>query len=175
MRTKNVLFTMLSSFHWHIPWSGAVTWWYLNGWRCLANSYLNAAVFWSVSPRLEIRMTADINVILQLLQRQIAPVPPAYSTVLPENHTPDPAILYGNSTPVLHSMYPIPNIQLDSRNTTIQVKIMSTQKDLFNYTECAFCSVLHILIFFFWILYLQRINFFYGLHDYYYVSNSLLT
>uniref|UniRef100_A0A8C9YI20 Potassium voltage-gated channel subfamily H member 2 n=1 Tax=Sander lucioperca TaxID=283035 RepID=A0A8C9YI20_SANLU len=31
--------------------------------------------------RLETRMSADINVILQLLQRQIAPVPPAYSTV----------------------------------------------------------------------------------------------
>ncbi len=83
-------------------------------------------------------MTADISVILQLLQRQIAPVPPAYSTVLPENHTPDSAVLYGNSTPVLHSMYPIPNIQLDIRNTPIQVKTQSTQKDMFNYTECAF-------------------------------------
>ncbi len=83
-------------------------------------------------------MTTDISVILQLLQRQIAPVPPAYSTVLPENHTPDPAVLYGNSTPVLHSMYPIPNIQLDIRNTPIQVKTQSTQKDMFNYNECAF-------------------------------------
>uniref|UniRef100_A0A8C1LC13 Potassium voltage-gated channel, subfamily H (eag-related), member 6b n=1 Tax=Cyprinus carpio TaxID=7962 RepID=A0A8C1LC13_CYPCA len=70
--------------------------------------------------RLETRMTTDINVILQLLQRQIAPVPPAYSTVLPDSHTPDPAILYGSSAPVLHIMYPIPNIQLDSRNTAIQ-------------------------------------------------------
>ncbi len=81
-------------------------------------------------------MTADISVILQLLQRQIAPVPPAYSTVLPENHTPDSAVLYGNSTPVLHSMYPIPNIQLDIRNTPIQVK--RPRKKTFNYTECAF-------------------------------------
>uniref|UniRef100_A0A3Q4MMQ9 Potassium voltage-gated channel subfamily H member 7-like n=1 Tax=Neolamprologus brichardi TaxID=32507 RepID=A0A3Q4MMQ9_NEOBR len=31
--------------------------------------------------RLETRMTTDISVILQLLQRQMAPVPPAYSTV----------------------------------------------------------------------------------------------
>uniref|UniRef100_A0A673ME15 Potassium voltage-gated channel, subfamily H (eag-related), member 6b n=1 Tax=Sinocyclocheilus rhinocerous TaxID=307959 RepID=A0A673ME15_9TELE len=68
--------------------------------------------------RLETRMIADINVILQLLQRQIAPVPPAYSTVLPENHTPDPAILYGSSTPVLHSMY---------SNTTIQVNMLSSK------------------------------------------------
>ncbi|XP_052425994.1 potassium voltage-gated channel subfamily H member 6-like [Carassius gibelio] len=70
--------------------------------------------------RLETRMTADISVILQLLQRQMAPVPPAYSTVLPEKHPPDPAVLYGRGSPVLHSMYPIPNIQLDSRNATIQ-------------------------------------------------------
>ncbi|XP_026132872.1 potassium voltage-gated channel subfamily H member 6-like, partial [Carassius auratus] len=70
--------------------------------------------------RLETRMTADISVILQLLQRQIAPVPPAYSTVLPGKHPPDPAVLYGRGSPVLHSMYPIPNIQLDSRNATIQ-------------------------------------------------------
>ncbi|XP_005164064.1 potassium voltage-gated channel subfamily H member 6a isoform X1 [Danio rerio] len=34
--------------------------------------------------RLETRMTADINVILQLLQRQMAPVPPAYSAVSPD-------------------------------------------------------------------------------------------
>ncbi|KAF7697817.1 potassium voltage-gated channel subfamily H member 6a [Silurus meridionalis] len=33
--------------------------------------------------RLETRMTADINVILQLLQRQMAQVPPAYSSVSP--------------------------------------------------------------------------------------------
>ncbi|XP_026079075.1 potassium voltage-gated channel subfamily H member 6 [Carassius auratus] len=70
--------------------------------------------------RLETRMTADFNLILQLLQRQIAPVPPAYSTVLPDSHTPDPAVMYGSSAPVLHIMYPIPNIQLDSRNTAIQ-------------------------------------------------------
>ncbi|XP_069761337.1 potassium voltage-gated channel subfamily H member 6a [Narcine bancroftii] len=38
--------------------------------------------------RLETRMTADINVILQLLQRQTvpAPVPPAYSAVSPASH-----------------------------------------------------------------------------------------
>ncbi|KAJ8364419.1 hypothetical protein SKAU_G00132500 [Synaphobranchus kaupii] len=35
--------------------------------------------------RLETRMTADINVILQLLQRQVAPVPPAYSAVSPSS------------------------------------------------------------------------------------------
>ncbi|KAL7869999.1 hypothetical protein AOLI_G00139870 [Acnodon oligacanthus] len=70
--------------------------------------------------RLETRMTADINVILQLLQRQITPVPPAYSSVSPANNAPDPSILYGTSAPVLHSLYPIPHIPLESRSTTIQ-------------------------------------------------------
>ncbi|XP_077415516.1 potassium voltage-gated channel subfamily H member 6a isoform X2 [Vanacampus margaritifer] len=47
--------------------------------------------------RLESRMTADITVILQLLQRQMAPVPPAYSAVSP---SPLPAAaLYGTAPP----------------------------------------------------------------------------
>ncbi|XP_051987804.1 potassium voltage-gated channel subfamily H member 6a isoform X2 [Xyrauchen texanus] len=41
--------------------------------------------------RMETRMTTDINVILQLLQRQMAPVPPAYSAVSPEPLTAHPA------------------------------------------------------------------------------------
>ncbi|XP_062874475.1 potassium voltage-gated channel subfamily H member 6a [Trichomycterus rosablanca] len=47
--------------------------------------------------RLESRMTADINVILQLLQRQVALVPPAYSSVSPGVmvHHPTPSSLYG--------------------------------------------------------------------------------
>lgn len=65
-------------------------------------------------------MTADINVILQLLQRQITPVPPAYSSVSPGNHCPDPSILYGTSAPVLYNLYPI---QTESRTTMIQVNI----------------------------------------------------
>lgn len=66
-------------------------------------------------PRLETRMTADINVILQLLQRQIAPVPPAYSTVSSSTLPSDSPDLYGSGTPVLHSMYPITPMQMDSR------------------------------------------------------------
>ncbi|XP_051745779.1 potassium voltage-gated channel subfamily H member 6a isoform X3 [Ctenopharyngodon idella] len=50
--------------------------------------------------RLETRMTADINVILQLLQRQMAPVPPAYSAVSPEPlaHPAHPTSLYTTAT-----------------------------------------------------------------------------
>ncbi|XP_044194716.1 potassium voltage-gated channel subfamily H member 6 [Thunnus albacares] len=76
--------------------------------------------------RLETRMTADINVILQLLQRQIAPVPPAYSTVSSSTLPADSPGLYGTGTAVLHSMYPISPIQMDSRAPTQS----STQTDL---------------------------------------------
>ncbi|XP_074477025.1 voltage-gated inwardly rectifying potassium channel KCNH6 [Sebastes fasciatus] len=76
--------------------------------------------------RLETRMTADINVILQLLQRQITPVPPAYSTVSPSTLPTDSPGLYGTGTPVLHSMYPISPVQMDSRAPTQS----SSQTDL---------------------------------------------
>ncbi|KAF5891650.1 potassium voltage-gated channel subfamily H member 6-like, partial [Clarias magur] len=67
--------------------------------------------------RLEARMTTDITMILQLLQRQITPVPPAYSTVSPGSNCPDPSILYGNNGPVLKNLYPI---QMESTTTMIQ-------------------------------------------------------
>ncbi|XP_061765475.1 potassium voltage-gated channel subfamily H member 6 [Nerophis ophidion] len=60
--------------------------------------------------RLETRMTADINVILQLLQRQIGPVPPAYSAVSTRNHPTDSTGLYGS-----HKTYPMASIQMDNR------------------------------------------------------------
>ncbi|XP_031427082.1 potassium voltage-gated channel subfamily H member 6a isoform X2 [Clupea harengus] len=58
--------------------------------------------------RLETRMTADINVILQLLQRQMAPVPPAYSAVSPPPPPPPPpSTLYTSScTQGLHPVNP---------------------------------------------------------------------
>ncbi|XP_034563754.1 potassium voltage-gated channel subfamily H member 6 [Notolabrus celidotus] len=65
--------------------------------------------------RLETRMTADINVILQLLQRQIAPVPPAYSSVSSGTLSTDSPGLYGTGTQVMHSMYPVTPIQMDSQ------------------------------------------------------------
>ncbi|KAM3860042.1 voltage-gated inwardly rectifying potassium channel KCNH6 [Diretmus argenteus] len=65
--------------------------------------------------RLETRMTADINVILQLLQRQIAPVPPAYSTVSSATLPTDSPGMYGTGTSVLRTMYPISPMQMDGR------------------------------------------------------------
>ncbi|XP_034717015.1 potassium voltage-gated channel subfamily H member 6 isoform X1 [Etheostoma cragini] len=75
--------------------------------------------------RLETRMTADINVILQLLQRQIAPVPPAYSTVSSGTLPTDSPALYETGTPVQNTIIPISPIQVDSCAATQS----STQSD----------------------------------------------
>ncbi|XP_068161561.1 potassium voltage-gated channel subfamily H member 6 [Antennarius striatus] len=81
--------------------------------------------------RLETRMTADINVILQLLQRQIAPVPPAYCTVSSNTLPTDSPGLYGAGTQVLHSMYPISPMQMDNRvptQSSAQTELQVTKK-----------------------------------------------
>ncbi|XP_028674224.2 potassium voltage-gated channel subfamily H member 6a [Erpetoichthys calabaricus] len=57
--------------------------------------------------RLESRMTADISVILQLLQRQMAPVPPAYSALSPSTRPPS---LY---SPGAQAMHNVPPAQMD--------------------------------------------------------------
>ncbi|XP_016385682.1 potassium voltage-gated channel subfamily H member 6-like [Sinocyclocheilus rhinocerous] len=64
--------------------------------------------------RLETRITADINVILQLLQRQMAPVPPAYSAVSPEAlaHHAHPTSLYTTAT---HST--MPSLQINDSSS----------------------------------------------------------
>ncbi|XP_039862550.1 potassium voltage-gated channel subfamily H member 6 [Simochromis diagramma] len=81
--------------------------------------------------RLETRMTTDISVILQLLQRQMAPVPPAYSTVSSSTLHADSPGLYGAGTPVLHNMYPISPIQMDSlalTQTSAETDLKQTSK-----------------------------------------------
>uniref|UniRef100_A0A3Q3N7Y2 Potassium voltage-gated channel, subfamily H (eag-related), member 6a n=1 Tax=Mastacembelus armatus TaxID=205130 RepID=A0A3Q3N7Y2_9TELE len=71
--------------------------------------------------RLETRMTADINVILQLLQRQMAPVPPAYSAVSPSSHPPHPTTLYSTGAATIHTVPPIQSAQIDSTASLLQV------------------------------------------------------
>lgn len=66
-------------------------------------------------------MTADINVILQLLQRQMAPVPPAYSAVSPSPHPPHPTTLYSTGAPTIHTVPPIQPVQIDSTASLLQV------------------------------------------------------
>ncbi|KAM4715899.1 voltage-gated inwardly rectifying potassium channel KCNH6 isoform 2-T2 [Anableps anableps] len=81
--------------------------------------------------RLETRMTADIHVILQLLQRQMAPVPPAYSTVSPSTLPIDSSGQYGTVAPVLDSIYPVSPAQMDCRaseQNLEQMDLQSSQK-----------------------------------------------
>lgn len=69
-------------------------------------------------------MTADINVILQLLQRQMAPVPPAYSAVSPSPHPPHPShptTLYSTGAPSIHTVPLIQPVQLDGSASPLQV------------------------------------------------------
>lgn len=67
-------------------------------------------------------MTADINVILQLLQRQNAPVPPAYSTVSSTSLLPESTPLYGSDTAALHSMFPITSVKMETAQVSNQTK-----------------------------------------------------
>nr|XP_046186634.1 potassium voltage-gated channel subfamily H member 6-like isoform X1 [Oncorhynchus gorbuscha] len=79
--------------------------------------------------RLETRMTADIHVILQLLQRQITPVPPAYSTVLPSSpHPAHPTTLYNTAAPIIHTVPSMPPIKIDSMPSPLQSPDSEKQK-----------------------------------------------
>ncbi|KAG9333449.1 hypothetical protein JZ751_011610 [Albula glossodonta] len=93
--------------------------------------------------RLETRMTADINVILQLLQRQMTPVPPAYSAVSPSTHPPHPSTLYGTGAQVIHSVAPIPPVQVDSLASPLQ----SPDSDKFNHkSRDSLSSGIHLTV-----------------------------
>ncbi|KAM8844733.1 potassium voltage-gated channel subfamily H member 6a isoform 2-T2 [Spinachia spinachia] len=70
--------------------------------------------------RLETRMTADINVILQLLQRQMVPVPPAYSAVSPSPHSPQPTTLYSTGAPTTRTVPPMQPIHVDLTASLLQ-------------------------------------------------------
>ncbi|XP_059414100.1 potassium voltage-gated channel subfamily H member 6-like [Carassius carassius] len=76
--------------------------------------------------RLETRMTADINVILQLLQRQVVPVPPAYSAVSPETlaHHAHPTSLYTTAT---HST--VPSLQINGSSSPSKIPDLDSFKE----------------------------------------------
>ncbi|XP_028842854.1 potassium voltage-gated channel subfamily H member 6a isoform X2 [Denticeps clupeoides] len=65
--------------------------------------------------RLETRMTADINMILQLLQRHMTPVPPAYSAV-----SPPPSTLYSPSSATPRLNIQVPVVQIEGLATSIK-------------------------------------------------------
>ncbi|XP_014348120.1 potassium voltage-gated channel subfamily H member 2 [Latimeria chalumnae] len=68
--------------------------------------------------RLESRMTADINSIIQLLQRQMALVPPAYSTV---SSPPQSATYRSNRERVVQPAQPVTPIELKPLTSLSQV------------------------------------------------------
>ncbi|XP_029102425.1 potassium voltage-gated channel subfamily H member 6-like isoform X2 [Scleropages formosus] len=70
--------------------------------------------------RLEMRIMADISMILQLLQRQMEPVPPAYSTVLPGPRPPLRNGLYGTGTLPSHRTVTAAPASLDPRTSRKQ-------------------------------------------------------
>ncbi|XP_042249096.1 potassium voltage-gated channel subfamily H member 6a isoform X2 [Thunnus maccoyii] len=92
--------------------------------------------------RLETRMTADINVILQLLQRQMAPVPPAYSAVSPSPHPPHPTALYSTGAPTIHTVPPIQPVQIDSTASLLQ----SPDSDFKHKSKDSLSSGIHLTV-----------------------------
>ncbi|XP_067333956.1 potassium voltage-gated channel subfamily H member 6a isoform X1 [Channa argus] len=93
--------------------------------------------------RLETRMTADINVILQLLQRQMAPVPPAYSTVSPSPHSPHPNTLYNTGgPPTIHTVPPIQTMQINSTVSLLQ----SPESDIRHKSKDSLSSGIHLTV-----------------------------
>ncbi|XP_023269517.1 potassium voltage-gated channel subfamily H member 6 isoform X2 [Seriola lalandi dorsalis] len=92
--------------------------------------------------RLETRMTADINVILQLLQRQMAPVPPAYSAVSPSPHPPHPTTLYSTGAPTIHTVPPVQPAQIDSTASLLQ----SPDSDFKHKSKDSLSSGIHLTV-----------------------------
>uniref|UniRef100_A0A3B3CJX9 Potassium voltage-gated channel, subfamily H (eag-related), member 6a n=1 Tax=Oryzias melastigma TaxID=30732 RepID=A0A3B3CJX9_ORYME len=74
--------------------------------------------------RLETRMTTDITVILQLLQRQIPAVPPAYSDVSPSLH---PSTLYNAGASIIHTVAGATPGQVESSARLLQVRALTSE------------------------------------------------
>ncbi|XP_039679794.1 potassium voltage-gated channel subfamily H member 6a isoform X1 [Perca fluviatilis] len=92
--------------------------------------------------RLETRMTADINVILQLLQRQMALVPPAYSAVSPSPHPPHPTTLYSTGAPTIHTVPPIQPVPIDSSASLLK----SPDSDFNHKSKDSLSSGIHLTV-----------------------------
>ncbi|XP_061761516.1 potassium voltage-gated channel subfamily H member 6a isoform X3 [Nerophis ophidion] len=96
--------------------------------------------------RLESRMTADITVILQLLQRQMAPVPPAYSALSPgphpPPHPPHPTTLYGGGPQAIHAVPAMPPVQMDSTASLIE----SPVSDFKHKSKDSLSSGIHVTV-----------------------------
>ncbi|KAM4622600.1 voltage-gated inwardly rectifying potassium channel KCNH6 [Discoglossus pictus] len=67
--------------------------------------------------RLESRMSSDINIILQMLQRQLSQIPPAYSPISPSSHTPG---LYHTASKSLDPVQSSQSLPADSPSSSLQ-------------------------------------------------------
>ncbi|XP_077316245.1 voltage-gated inwardly rectifying potassium channel KCNH6 isoform X2 [Lithobates pipiens] len=77
--------------------------------------------------RLETRMSSDINIILQLLQRQLSQIPPAYSPISPSSHT---LGLYHSASKSLEPVHRSPSLPADSPISPLQSPGLTDYNDL---------------------------------------------
>ncbi|XP_069094112.1 potassium voltage-gated channel subfamily H member 6 [Pleurodeles waltl] len=77
--------------------------------------------------RLENRMSSDINIILQLLQRQLSQVPPAYSPISPSSQT---LGMYSTGSKSLDAVQPSPSLQAESPMSSVQSSSFTDYVDL---------------------------------------------
>ncbi|XP_072270722.1 voltage-gated inwardly rectifying potassium channel KCNH6 isoform X3 [Pyxicephalus adspersus] len=77
--------------------------------------------------RLETRMSSDINIILQLLQRQLSQIPPAYSPISPSSHT---LGLYHSTSKSLEPVHSSPSLPADSPISPLQSPGLADYNDL---------------------------------------------
>ncbi|KAM8946625.1 voltage-gated inwardly rectifying potassium channel KCNH6 isoform 2-T2 [Pelodytes ibericus] len=77
--------------------------------------------------RLETRMSSDINIILQLLQRQLSQIPPAYSPISPSSHT---LGLYHTASKSLEPMQSSPSLPTDSPISPLHSPGLTDYNDL---------------------------------------------
>ncbi|XP_075436515.1 voltage-gated inwardly rectifying potassium channel KCNH6 isoform X2 [Ascaphus truei] len=89
--------------------------------------------------RLETRMSSDINIILQLLQRQLSQIPPAYSPISPSSHT---LGLYNTASKSLDPLHGSLSPPAGSPTSPVQSPSVTDYHDLEQLTLKA--SVLHL-------------------------------
>ncbi|XP_073539265.1 voltage-gated inwardly rectifying potassium channel KCNH6 isoform X1 [Phyllobates terribilis] len=77
--------------------------------------------------RLESRMSSDINIILQLLQRQLSQIPPAYSPISPSSQT---LGLYHSASKSLEPIQSSPSLPTDSPISPLQSPGLTDYNDL---------------------------------------------
>ncbi|KAM9368906.1 voltage-gated inwardly rectifying potassium channel KCNH6 [Phaethornis superciliosus] len=77
--------------------------------------------------RLESRMSSDMNIILQLLQRQLSQVPPAYSPISPSSHN---LAMYGVLPRSLEPLTPCSHLE-EEESTTLEESPSYTEMEKF--------------------------------------------